>query len=108
MFGLGFPELILIFIVALLIFGPKKLPDLGRSVGRALSEFKKASDDFQSTMREEMQDVKKNAGLDEIKKLEEEIRRGEEAKKPAPPASEEAASQADKGTEQKGTGHGNG
>jgi sec-independent protein translocase protein TatA len=40
MFGLGMPELVLILIVALLLFGPKRLPDLGRSIGRAIASFK--------------------------------------------------------------------
>jgi sec-independent protein translocase protein TatA len=92
MFGLGFPELLLIFIVALLIFGPKKLPDLGRSIGRAMSEFKKASDEFQSTVREEMQEVKKTAGLEEIRKLEQEIAREETEKKAASAAQNQAPS----------------
>jgi sec-independent protein translocase protein TatA len=42
MFGLGIPELMVIFVIALVVFGPKRLPDLGRSVGRAMAEFKKA------------------------------------------------------------------
>ena len=43
MFGpIGMPELVLIFLVALLVFGPKKLPELGRSLGRGLAEFKRA------------------------------------------------------------------
>ncbi len=46
MFGIGMPELIVIFIVALLVFGPKKLPDLGKALGRGLAEFKRASDDL--------------------------------------------------------------
>jgi sec-independent protein translocase protein TatA len=46
MFGIGMPELIVIFIVALLVFGPKKLPDLGKALGRGLAEFKRASEDL--------------------------------------------------------------
>lgn len=45
MFGLGFPELIVIFAVALLIFGPSKLPSLGKSLGEAIRGFKKALED---------------------------------------------------------------
>ncbi len=69
MFGLGLPEIIVIFVIALLIFGPKKLPDLGKSIGRAIADFKKASEDFQDTVRSEMKEVEKSAGVDEIKKL---------------------------------------
>ena len=109
MFGLGFPELLLIFVIALIVFGPKKLPDLGRSLGRALSEFKKASDDFQDTIRTEMQNVQKDAGLDEIKKLEQEIAKDEAAKKAAsetqhPAPSDEHANDTEK--EQKTGDHG--
>jgi sec-independent protein translocase protein TatA len=73
MFGLGFPELMLIFVIALIVFGPKKLPELGRSVGRELAEFKKASEDFQESMKAEMKDVEKTVQLDELKKIGEEI-----------------------------------
>jgi sec-independent protein translocase protein TatA len=45
MFGLGFPELIVIFVVALLIFGPSKLPTLGKSLGEAIRGFKKGLED---------------------------------------------------------------
>jgi TatA/E family protein of Tat protein translocase len=69
MFGLGLPEIIVIFVIALLVFGPKKLPDIGKSIGRAMAEFKKASDDFQESVRTEMKEVEKSAGVDEIKKL---------------------------------------
>jgi sec-independent protein translocase protein TatA len=69
MFGLGIPELLVIFVIALLIFGPRKLPELGKSVGRAMAEFKRASDEFQETMRDEMKDVEKSVDLEGIKKL---------------------------------------
>ncbi|MEW6335973.1 MAG: Sec-independent protein translocase protein TatB [Acidobacteriota bacterium] len=55
MFGsIGLPELILIFVIALLLFGPKKLPDIGRTVGKALSEFRKASNDLKRSLEEEV------------------------------------------------------
>jgi sec-independent protein translocase protein TatA len=55
MFGsIGMPELIIIFVVALIIFGPRKLPELGRSLGRSLSEFKRASNELRSTLEEEI------------------------------------------------------
>ena len=52
--SLGFPELIVIFVVALLVFGPRKLPELGRSLGKSLSEFKRASNELRSTLDEEI------------------------------------------------------
>lgn len=50
MFDIGLQELVLIFVIALLVFGPKNLPQLGRSLGRAMREFKRASDEFRSTI----------------------------------------------------------
>ena len=54
MFNLGFPELMVIFTLALLIFGPRKLPELGRSLGRGLSEFKRATNELKKTWEEEV------------------------------------------------------
>ncbi len=74
MFGsIGGPELILIFVVALLIFGPRKLPELGKTIGRGLAEFRKASTDLRQT-------------------LETEIARSEPASGSAPASTEPAAS----------------
>jgi sec-independent protein translocase protein TatA len=55
MFDIGLQELILIFVIALLVFGPKNLPQLGRSLGRAMREFRKASAEFESTIRTNLQ-----------------------------------------------------
>ena len=50
MFDIGFQELILILVVALLVFGPRRLPELGRSLGRAMREFRRATEEFRSTV----------------------------------------------------------
>ena len=55
MFGsIGMPELVVIFVIALIIFGPRKLPELGQSLGRSINEFKRASNELQSTLEEEV------------------------------------------------------
>ena len=55
MFGsIGMPELLIIFTVALIVFGPRKLPELGRSLGKSLQEFKRASNELKHTLDEEI------------------------------------------------------
>ncbi len=52
--SIGMPELIIIFVIALIIFGPRKLPELGRSLGKSLNEFKRASNELKNTLDEEI------------------------------------------------------
>jgi sec-independent protein translocase protein TatA len=54
MFGLGVPELIFILLLALLIFGPKKLPEIGRTLGKGMSEFRKASTELTRSINAEL------------------------------------------------------
>lgn len=64
MFGsLGVPELLLIFVVILIVFGPRRIPEIGRTLGKALGEFRKATDDLKSTIEREVR-------LEELKKIE--------------------------------------
>jgi len=55
--SLGVPELIVIFVVALIVFGPKKLPELGKSLGKGLAEFRRASNELKSTIEEEVRAI---------------------------------------------------
>jgi TatA/E family protein of Tat protein translocase len=63
MFGsLGIPELLLIFVVILIVFGPRRLPEIGKTLGKALGEFRKATDDLKSTIEREVR-------LEELKQM---------------------------------------
>jgi len=64
---LGMPEIIMIFIVGLLLFGPRKMPQLGRSIGRALGEFRRASNEFKRTVEDEV-------AAEEIREVEQDLR----------------------------------
>lgn len=60
--SLGVPELLLIFVVILIVFGPRRIPEIGRTLGKALGEFRKATDDLKSTIEREVR-------LEELKKI---------------------------------------
>src|SRR6266568_2981450 len=65
---LSIPHMIVVFIVVLVVFGPQKLPELARSLGKLMAEFRKASTDFKSAFEEEMRDLERQALLAERKK----------------------------------------
>ncbi len=71
MFGsLGMPEIMLIFVVALILFGPRQMPKIGKSLGKALAEFRRASNEFKRTIEDEVA----ASDLEEVRKDIEEIR----------------------------------
>ncbi len=63
MFGIGMPELVIIMVIALVVMGPQKLPELARSLGKGLAEFKRASNDFRRSMEEEARVVEEKERL---------------------------------------------
>jgi sec-independent protein translocase protein TatA len=65
--SIGMPELIIIFVIALIIFGPRKLPELGRSLGKSLAEFKKASNELKNTLEEEIRLEEQRAPIEAAK-----------------------------------------
>ena len=80
MFGLGLPEIIIIMVVALLVVGPSKLPDLARSLGKAFNEFRRMADEVKETFEEEV------------------VKEDQEPKKPVESAEEGTSTEAKEGT----------
>jgi TatA/E family protein of Tat protein translocase len=66
--SLGWQEIIVIFIIALIIFGPRKLPEIGKSLGKGLAEFKRASNELKQTWEEEIRLDKEKEAMSEILK----------------------------------------
>jgi TatA/E family protein of Tat protein translocase len=65
---LSIPHMIVVFIVVLVVFGPQKLPELARSFGKLMAEYRKASGDFKSAFEEEMRDLERQARIADLKK----------------------------------------
>jgi TatA/E family protein of Tat protein translocase len=89
MFGIGMPEMLMILAVALIIFGPKRLPELAKSLGRALGEFRRATSDLK-------QSIETDTGLDEVRSSLNEVKKDVQSQMDladaAPPASSTPAS----------------
>src|SRR5579863_9085468 len=62
----GTPELVFIFILALLLFGPKELPKIGRTVGKFMTEFRRAQTELKSTIDREMKNLERETGMQEL------------------------------------------
>jgi Tat protein translocase TatB subunit len=106
MFGIGMPELILIAVVALIVVGPKKLPDLAKTLGKGLNEFRKATSDVTDGLKETLKadDIKKD-----VESMKNSLLYGDDEKETGPAASvppletaKNEAPAADKGTTKEG------
>ena len=88
MLGIGVPEIIMILVIALIVFGPRKLPEVGRTLGKALGEFRKATDDLKNTIEREVrvEELRQLSPANLMAPLTETVSRSEPAPPPAPPA----------------------
>ena len=74
MFGIGFPELVLILAVALIVLGPQRLPEVARMLGRAYAQLRRASEEFQQTIRQDLAALERQENVNRNKAIAQEIR----------------------------------
>ena len=87
--SIGMPELIIIFVIALIIFGPRKLPELGRSLGKSLAEFKRASNELRNTLEEEIRLEEQKPKVEEPRSKTESSKTAEASPAPTEPHDQE-------------------
>jgi TatA/E family protein of Tat protein translocase len=89
--SLGWPEILMILVVALIIFGPRKLPELGKTLGQSLAQFRKASEDFKRTWEEEVEIEKRRIEAPSSSTIHESdyAQAAEESSEPSPPATDD-------------------
>jgi sec-independent protein translocase protein TatA len=74
MFGIGLPELMLIMVLALLVLGPQRLPEVARLVGRAYAQLRRASEEFQNTIRQDIAAIERQEDANRNKAVAQELR----------------------------------
>ena len=74
MFGVGFPELVVILAVALIVLGPQRLPEVARMLGRAYGQLRRASEEFQNTIRQDLAALERQEDVNRNKAIAQEIR----------------------------------
>lgn len=88
MLGIGMQEILIILVVALIVIGPKRLPELARTLGRGFAEFKKAADDLQETVRMDLQrekheELRQRHGAIDLPETDDEVKRRQEEERVA-------------------------
>ena len=74
MFGIGLPELLLIMVLALLVLGPERLPEMARMLGRAYAQLRRASEEFQNTIRQDIATIERQEDVNRNKAVAQELR----------------------------------
>lgn len=74
MFGIGLPELVMILVLGLLVLGPKRLPEVARTLGRFYGQLRRASDDFQRTIRQDLDAIERQEDVNRNNAVKDELR----------------------------------